>query len=458
MATTGFWPVKVALVDVLKYEENPDKTTDLRWVDEDLLRALQYVERDDKTDRKLFVSGIHCSKTDAYADMTATKKRFGKLGGNVAYHGYQSFRSGEVTPEECHRIGLETARAMWGEDYEILVTTHLNTQSLHNHFVVNSVSFRTGRKFENHVSDHYRLREISDRICREHGLDTLENKPFAGSTKGAHRMHQKGKRTHRDILRDDIEYCIRYSEDWREFGMQLRGLGYTIDWERFSVKAPDWERAVRLDRLGYSEENIKTRLDEHRADIRFFHVWNAHLPYRPKGFPLLSVERMIKCDIRYCKSNGVVVLDVLFYAFLQLLGLAQSPEATEKKVRPLSPSVRMELAKLDQILKEYQLLIDNGIHTDTELKAFMERTQEQIALLEHSRQGFRNQLRHQKSPEAEAEIKAKRDACTEQLKPLREELRCAKNILTCSEKLYEIMLAEREMETRALARERERTR
>lgn len=224
------------------------------------------------------------------------------------------------------------------------------------------------------------------------------------------------------------------------------------------MKAPDWERAVRLDRLGYSEEHIKARLDEHRADIRFFHVWNAHLPYRPKGFPLLSVEREIERDIRHCKSNGVVVLDVLFYAFLRLLGLAQSPEAAEKKVRPLSPSVRMELSKLDQIQKEYHLLIDKSIHTDTELKAFMERTQEQIALLEHKRQGFRNQLRHPKSPEAEAEIKAKRDACTEQLKPLREELRCAKNILTRSEKLYEIMLAEREMETRALARERERTR
>ena len=98
MATTGFWPVKGALLDVLKYAENPDKTTDPRWVDEDLLRALQYVERDDKTDRKLFVSGIHCSKADAYADMIATKKRFGKTGGNVAYHGYQSFRPGEVTP------------------------------------------------------------------------------------------------------------------------------------------------------------------------------------------------------------------------------------------------------------------------------------------------------------------------------------------------------------------------
>lgn len=85
----------------------------------------------------------------------------------MAYHGYQSFKAGEVTPEEAHRIGLETARRMWAGSYEVLVTTHLNTDNVHNHFVVNSVSFRDGRKYENHQRDHYRLREISDAICRE---------------------------------------------------------------------------------------------------------------------------------------------------------------------------------------------------------------------------------------------------------------------------------------------------
>ena len=67
--------------------------------------------------------------------MMTTKQRYGKLGGNVAYHGYQSFVSGEVTPGEAHVIGIETARRMWGKDYEIVVTTHLNTDNLHNHIV-----------------------------------------------------------------------------------------------------------------------------------------------------------------------------------------------------------------------------------------------------------------------------------------------------------------------------------
>lgn len=148
MATTGFWPVKNRLKEVIDYARNPDKTTDKKYLDEDLHNALRYVENDDKTDKRMYVSGINSPTKRAYQYMMATKQRYGKLGGNVAYHGYQSFVSGEVTPEEAHEIGLETARRMWGNDYEIVVTTHLNTDNLHNHIVVNSVSFRTGQKFE----------------------------------------------------------------------------------------------------------------------------------------------------------------------------------------------------------------------------------------------------------------------------------------------------------------------
>lgn len=126
--------------------------------------ALRYVSNDQKTDERMYVSGVNCNAKRTYERMTATKKRFGKMGGNVAYHGYQSFQTGEATPEEAHKIGLETARRMWGNEYEVVVTTHLNTDNVHNHFVVNSVSFQTSRKFKNHISDHHKLREISDAV------------------------------------------------------------------------------------------------------------------------------------------------------------------------------------------------------------------------------------------------------------------------------------------------------
>lgn len=135
MATTGFWPVKDRLKEVIDYAENPDKTIDKKYVDSDLYAALQYVSNGKKTDEHMYVSGINCNAKRAYERMTATKKRFGKTGGNVAYHGYQSFQTGEATPEEAHKIGLETARRMWGNEYEVVVTTHLNTDNVHNHYV-----------------------------------------------------------------------------------------------------------------------------------------------------------------------------------------------------------------------------------------------------------------------------------------------------------------------------------
>lgn len=104
MATTGFWPVKNSLKDVINYTENPEKTS--------LDKALNYIENSSKTDRQFYVTAINCPTKKAYEYMMETKKRFGKLGGNVAYHGYQSFTHGEVTPDEAHKIGLETAKRM----------------------------------------------------------------------------------------------------------------------------------------------------------------------------------------------------------------------------------------------------------------------------------------------------------------------------------------------------------
>ncbi|MBR6608983.1 MAG: relaxase/mobilization nuclease domain-containing protein, partial [Oscillospiraceae bacterium] len=226
MATTGFWPIKGNLKDAIKYAQNPDKTTKKNYLDEDLYNALKYVSNDAKTDKTMFVSTINCPKRLAYESMMATKQRFGKLGGNVAYHGYQSFKIEEVTPEEAHSIGVATAKAMWGDEYEIVVTTHLNTENLHNHFVVNSVSFKTGRKFENHISDHYRLREISDSICREHNKSVLENSDFYGSNKKEYWIHKSGKLSHKDMLKKDLDLALSNSCNMEEFQWYLFSLGY----------------------------------------------------------------------------------------------------------------------------------------------------------------------------------------------------------------------------------------
>ena len=133
LAVTGFWPVKGQLKAVLDYADNPDKTTPQRYLDSDLYDTLKYAANDAKTDRTMFVAGINCSKQNAYAEMAAVQKRFGNRGSVVAYHGIQSFREGEITPETAFEIGKETARRMWGDRYQVLVTVHLNTENIHCH-------------------------------------------------------------------------------------------------------------------------------------------------------------------------------------------------------------------------------------------------------------------------------------------------------------------------------------
>ena len=144
MAVTKIWTIKDSLQRVLDYAANPDQT------EYDVLaQTLHYAENDAKTklnESAQLVTGIHCRADHAWEDMRAVQERFGKTDGVVALHAYQSFREGEVTPEQCHEIGVALARKVWGNRFQVLVATHMNTDNLHNHFVINSVSYVDGKK------------------------------------------------------------------------------------------------------------------------------------------------------------------------------------------------------------------------------------------------------------------------------------------------------------------------
>ena len=315
MATTGFWPVKGGLKKVLDYADNPKKTA-LSSPDTDLARALEYTADREKTGQLLFVHGINTLPENAYEDMMATKRRFGKLSGNVAYHGYQSFQVGEVTPEESHEIGLETARRMWGRDYEVLVTTHLNTDNLHNHFVVNSVSFRDGKKFQNKKSDHIRLREISDEICASRQKSVLRNTSLYGGKNKAYRAEKSGQPTHREILKKDVQEALRTALNLNVFEANLKKMGYTMirnrEYRYISVKAPGWKRAVRLDKLGFTNDYLQHKLDDNLEDTRVY--WQYRAEYdRRKETPLFDLLERYAAH-RRCYHRGYIGRSCKSYA------------------------------------------------------------------------------------------------------------------------------------------------
>ena len=453
MATTGFWPVKGRLKEVIDYANNPDKTTAKEYLDKDLYVAIRYVENDDKTDQTMFVSGINCSKHNAYNEMIAVKRRFGERGKNIAYHGYQSFAAGEVTPEEAHAIGMETARKMWGARYQVVVTTHLNTDNIHNHFVINSVSFVDGKKFRNGIGDRLELRKISDAICAARNKSVIQSHRFY-SNKKEYWIRNSGKITHRDMLRRDVDEALSKCCTFKEFEYYLKCLGYRFDrdfrYEHPSVIADGWKRAVRITGLGekYSREAMRQKLV---ANQRLPELYVLITP-KWKRAPLLNFEY----HLRQAQRKDTVTL--LFELFIEILKLCTGNNIQETDNRPLSPMMRAEVQKLDKYIEEYKLLCDNHIESPKELLSYLNNLSEQITALENERRGIRNKIRRAKTPEIETALKEQAKEITKQITPLREQRNIARRIEEHIPKIHELLEQERniEMKRNNLIKKKER--
>ena len=441
MATTGFWPVKGRLKEVINYANNPDKTTAKEYLDEDLYAAIRYVENDDKTDQTMYVSGINCSKHNAYNEMIAVKRRFGERGKNIAYHGFQSFAPGEVTPEEAHSIGKETARRMWGAQYQVVVTTHLNTGKIHNHFVLNSVSFKTGKKFRNGIGDRFELRKISDAICTERNKSVIQGNKFY-SNKKEYWIKKNGGMSHRDMLRKDVDEALSQSCSFREIEYYLKTLGYKFErdfyYDHPSVYADGWKRAVRISSLGeqYSKENIHKRcLENQRKPELYTFVTPAW-----KRRPLLVLERD-----KYISGWDDTII-VLFELFIEILKICIVGNTQEYDNRPVSPMMRAEMRKLDRYIEEYNLLCDNNLDSPKKLLDFQENLSSRISELEQERYALRLKLRRVKTLEEDAALKEQCKEITKKITPLRKEYKIAMRIEEHIPKIKALLDAERNIE------------
>ena len=144
--------------------------------------VIRYITKEEKTDQKL-ITGLHCSPETAAEEMTATKEFYGKCGGRTYKHFIQSFAPGEnITAEKAHAIAREFAeRCRLFNGYEVLLATHRDRQHIHTHFVVNSVSWESGYKFQMRPIDLQEMKDLSDSICLQHGLSiTQKGHTFSG--------------------------------------------------------------------------------------------------------------------------------------------------------------------------------------------------------------------------------------------------------------------------------------
>ena len=137
--------------------------------------VLRYTQQEEKTlwEGQRLVSGWNCTAQSALSEMQLTKERYRKTDRRQYYHFVQSFSEADnLTPQEAHAIGLELAQREF-PDFEVLVATHIDTDHLHSHLIVNSVSFRDGRKLHQSAADLQSHRLANDEICAAHGLELL---------------------------------------------------------------------------------------------------------------------------------------------------------------------------------------------------------------------------------------------------------------------------------------------
>lgn len=271
MAVTKIWPIKDSVRRVVEYAGNPEKTQY-----HDLEDVLCYAGNREKTrqDQTVFVTGINCGRDTAFWEMLVFQELFDKVDGNVAYHAYQSFRPGEVTPQQCHQIGIELAQQLWGERHQVLVATHFNTGTFHNHFVLNAVSFVDGKKFNCNRAAYRALSQTSDALCRQYGLSVVEH-PSGRTPRSLYFVEKQNAPTQHNLMRQAIDECIAVSPDFRYFAKSLARRGYVLDCTPShkypTIRAVGSKKPVRLYRLGegYSVQEMQKRIFQLAPAVRY---------------------------------------------------------------------------------------------------------------------------------------------------------------------------------------------
>ena len=352
MATTKIWKVQKRLDHVIDYATNEEKTrknSSGYGMDrfDSIRQVMTYATNPDKTEKQFYTTGINCEVKDSVKQMQLVKMIYGKENGILAFHAYQSFNEGEVTPEIAHEIGVKLANEMWGDRFQVVVSTHLNTEHLHNHFVINSVSFKDGKKYYSNLTNTALLRKTSDEICEEYGLSVLTEK----TCKSGINFENFYKKSMKDsdyykFTKEDMDYAIKHSYTLKQFQQMLVSMGYNYCYraDKLSVKREPYKRNIRVERTfgeEYSLENIKRRIFENdyiksEKILPYIVVKNRHFTTRNK----------VKKKYR---PKGIVAL---YYYYRYLLKLY-----TKKNVQyKLTPEMRAEVKKMDEYSERIRFL------------------------------------------------------------------------------------------------------
>ncbi len=322
----------------------------------------------------------------------------------------------------AHEIGVKLAQRLWGDRFQVLVTTHLDKDHLHNHFCLNSVSFTDGKKFRGGNKAYWIMRVESDKICKEYNLSIIEN-PGKGKSYAEWKVEQEGRPTIRSLVRDEIDDIIYMSYTYKDFIRILEKRGYEIKRGKYTALKPTFsQRFIRMDTLGkgYSEAEIFERITAARNGImvlskpaRDYNEWARK--YEPK------------------KLHG---FKALYFYYLYLFGRIRNKETPQR----VSFYMREELLKLDRYQKQFHFLYDNNIETMEQLMNLKATAESKINELTETR----------KKMYGKSDMKDETEKITRKLRELRKDVHMCDNIVADSERIRENAKIAAELEQKSI--------
>ncbi|NBK79585.1 relaxase [bacterium D16-76] len=425
MAVTKLWPVTVRLGTVLKYATNPEKTDkalrDYSLEDYQALRdVLAYAKDEEKTEHEYFCEGINCNVDTAREQFVTVKEQFGKPDGIQAYHGYLSFKEQDITPELAQKIGMEFANEVWGERFQVVVTTHLNTKHLHCHFVINSVSFVDGKRCRD--TSWFKFRKVADRICDKYKLHVIRepkrNLPSAHLTV----MDKAGMPTRYNVVRSALDEAIVQSSNRKQLEYTLKEMGYSFDFndrhKYWTILPKGSKKPIRMYRLGdeYANDRIMERLKENQGKV-LLRTFQRETP-KPRQYALVTREQRIR-------KVGGIKGHYLYYCYK----LGYLPKYKKQSPTRVHYLLRDDLMKLDELTAQTKLLCRHHIGTAEQLLSYRTSIEEEVKALTADRTHLRNEIRRvDVTDERLSAAKGEISEISEKLKRLRRELKLCDGI------------------------------
>ena len=255
-----------------------------------------YAQNPEKTEGGELVSSYQCDPEFVEEQFASSKKEYLEITGRkivgdiIAYQIRQSFKPGEITPEEANKIGYETAMRWTKGQHAFIVATHVDKAHIHNHIIYNSTTLSSDRKFRNFWFCGVALQRLSDLVCLENGLSVIE--PVKPSQR-VKRTEYPDRRSFREDIRDAIDSCLEQNpKDMDELLRLLLEMGYESKRGKYvSVKGKGQKKFLRFRSLGagYREEDLERIFAGETREK----VATAEEETEPKLDMLLDIQKMI---------------------------------------------------------------------------------------------------------------------------------------------------------------------